>query len=81
MQTVIKFVKNMGPYSPGDSAGFEDVQARAYIDHGVAELVSRPVPQNPVPITSEPGATAQTYPLAEDSAPSEPNSRKGRVKS
>ena len=81
MQTVIKFVKNMGPYSPGDSAGFEDVQARAYIDHGVAELVSRPVPQNPVPITSDPGSTVKAHPLVEDPAPSEPNTRKGRAKS
>lgn len=42
MITVIRFTRNRGPYSPGDSAGFADAQAQAYIDAGVAELVLRP---------------------------------------
>lgn len=81
MQTVIKFVKNMGPYSPGDSAGFEDVQARAYIDHGVAELVSRPDSKKLAPAAPEPESSAPAQAPAEDAAPADPNTRKGRAKS
>ena len=84
MQTVIKFTKNIGPYSPGDSAGFDDVQANAYIDGGFAELVSRPAPKKeagPVitPAASVEGEQKETAPAAAtESAASVQYGRKGR---
>lgn len=46
MKTIIKFIKNVGPYTPGDRAGFDEDEANVYIGQGAAEV---DVPAREVP--------------------------------
>ena len=57
----IKFLKNSGPYSPGDVAGFDDQVADAYVALGAAEpvAVAEPAPVEVAPDDSQSQALAQ----------------------
>ena len=44
MRTIVKFLKNHGPYSPGDAAGFDDAAAQVLLNAEIAELVGSRAP-------------------------------------
>lgn len=71
MPTIIKFVKNHGPYTPGDVAGFEDAAAQVYLIAGTAELVMPDTDVQEAPATPDAGDMAQGI---------APVARKGRAK-
>ena len=70
---IVHFIRNHGPYTPGDVAGFED--ATAYINSGVAELVVAAAVVDVAPVAPEAGDTGDTVQA------SPPVARKGRAKS
>lgn len=59
MLTIIKFVKNHGPYTPGDVAGFEDAAAQVYLIARTAELAMPGLDAQEAPSTPDAGDMAQ----------------------
>ena len=76
MRTIVLFLKNHGPYSPGDAAGFDDAAAQALLSAEIAELVGSRAPAVEVaPATPEAADVGDAVQAAAQAAP-----RKGRAK-
>lgn len=39
---IVTFTRHFPPYNPGESAGFDDVTGRRFIEHGIAQAVVTP---------------------------------------
>lgn len=73
MFTILKFLKNHGPYTPGDVAGFNEVAAQDYLASGVAELAIHGAAAEIASVAPEPVSAGDTV-----QATATPTARRGR---